>query len=283
MTYATPIGVSDLLPSDAGALDVLVDRIQSVFKTHAFLPIRTPTIEYADSLEPGLGATLKRQCIQFFDPSGERLMLRPDHTTPIARMVASRMQDEPLPLKLSYIDPVFRKSDLAKHSDTEIFQAGCEWIGDDSVGAVSELIALCLETLTQCGMSELGVEIGHVAFSDGLSDADKKALLARDYISLGHIPKRGKKEVAAEHDACAAVFDALGKYGYSDAVYVNQGLVEGIYYYTGIIFEVYSKKSREIVASGGQYNQLLRTFGYDQPAVGFAIDLNRLRGGVSHV
>ena len=64
---------------------------------------------------------------------------------------------------------------------------------------------------------------------------------------------------------------------------MNQGLVEGIYYYTGIIFEVYSKKSREIVASGGQYNQLLRTFGYDQPAVGFAIDLNRLRGGVSHV
>ena len=61
-----------------------------------------------------------------------------------------------------------------------------------------------------------------------------------------------------------------------DISFINKGLVSGLYYYTGTIFEIYSKKLNKVVASGGQYDQLCGQFGYDQPAVGFAINLNEL-------
>ena len=85
----------------------------------------TPAIEHFDRLQPALGH-LADHCIMFFDGSGSRLTLRPDHTTPIARIVTSRL-NQSMPVKLFYHDPVFVKI-LAW--GTEIFQFGVEHIGN---------------------------------------------------------------------------------------------------------------------------------------------------------
>ena len=90
-TYTTPQGISDYLPNDTKVLNAQIIKLQSLFAKNGFNQIKTPTIEFAENLEKGLGPNQKKQSIEFFDPSGNRLLLRPDNTTPIARTVATRM------------------------------------------------------------------------------------------------------------------------------------------------------------------------------------------------
>ena len=275
------MGVSDYLPVQAQKLDYQKSKLQKLFLDSGYLPIKTPTIEYSDSIEKGLGPKLRKQCIEFFDPSGRRLMLRPDHTTPIARTVAARMQDQQLPLKLSYIDPVFRKSNQQYATDTEIFQAGCELIGYKGIDDILDLIQLCIKSLDKLGVSDIGVDIGHVDFVNNLTEIQKKALLNGDYLTFGSIPERGKDSVANSHDDLKRLNNLVKQSKLDSFVFYNKALVKGLYYYTGIIFEVYSKKLGKVIASGGQYDGLCSQFGFQSPAVGFAINLNDIYGDLN--
>lgn len=274
MIHATPVGVSDFLPKDAKRLGDYTSKLQQFFAQANYLPVKTPTIEFTESFEHAFGLGLKKQLIEFFDPSGKRLMLRPDHTTPIARTVAARMQHEALPLRLFYVDPVFRKSIESQQTDTEIFQAGCECFGDSSHASVFEIISLCINALRAIGVDDIGIDLGHVDFTAGLSEDKKQALLSGDYLCFGSIPDRGKQECAVSQSDINAIFQYCEQSEFSESLWINKGLVKGLYYYTGVIFEVYSTKTKQLVASGGQYDQLCSCFGYDIPAVGFALNLN---------
>lgn len=281
MSHITPMGVSEYLPIEAQQLDRYQSSLQDVFKKAGYLPIKTPTIEYSESIELGLGPILREKCIEFFDPSGKRLMLRPDHTAPIARTVAARMQNEELPLRLSYLDPVFRKSDQQYSTDTEIFQAGCELIGYQCVEEIFNLLEVCVESLQALGLTDLGIDIGHVDFATGLTQQQKQALLDGDYLAFGSIPKRGKLELADTNEDLSRLYKLIINKKLDSICYINKGLVKGLHYYTGIIFEIYSKKLGKVVASGGQYDTLCKQFGYDCPAVGFAITLNDIQGDMN--
>ena len=281
MSHITPMGVSEYLPIEAQKLDFQKSKLQEIFSRSGYLPIKTPTIEYSDSIEVGLGPVLRKQCIEFFDPSGKRLMLRPDHTTPIARTVAARMQEHELPIKLSYIDPVFRKPDQQYATDTEIFQAGCELIGYQCVEEIFNLLEVCIESLNSLGIKDLGIDIGHVDFIDELTAVQKQALLEGDYLTYGGIPQRGKLEVAGSNDDLKRLYSLIQSKNLDGIAFINKGLVKGLYYYTGIIFEIYSKRLGKVIASGGQYDNLCNKFGYDCPAVGFAINLNDIHGDLN--
>ena len=281
MSHITPMGVSEYLPLEAQRLVKYKSNLQKIFIDAGYLPIKTPTIEYSESIEVGLGPILRKKCVEFFDPSGKRLMLRPDHTTPIARTVAARMQNEELPLKLSYIDPVFRKPDQQYSTDTEIFQAGCELIGYECVEEVFNLLEICIHSLKELGITDLGVDIGHVDFANSLSDDQKKSLVDGDYLAFGSIPKRGKVELADSNSDLKRLYSLIMNKKFDDICFINQGLVKGLYYYTGIIFEIYSRKVGKVIASGGQYDNLCKQFGYDCPAVGFAINLNDIQGKIN--
>ncbi|RAP31818.1 hypothetical protein DID76_02300 [Candidatus Marinamargulisbacteria bacterium SCGC AG-414-C22] len=272
----TPIGVTDFVPEDAKIHKEQYACLNSLFAKLQYEPIRTPTIEYYDSLAQGIGPSLEQSSIKFIDPTGKVLVLRPDHTTPIARMVATQMKEATLPLKLYYMDPVFRNT-TENNQNIEIFQAGCEYIGNDSAAADSDIIKCCIEALQALGYDDIGIDIGHISFIDGLSDQDKQSLLDGNYLAFGRIPKRGGLELVKDQQGVAAVYKDLTKTYPSADITINRGLVKGIRYYTGIIFEAYLKSSRHVVASGGRYNYLLAKFGYDQPAVGFALNLSVLR------
>ena len=79
----------------------------------------------------------------FFDASGSQLVLRPDHTTAISRIVSSRLSDS-LPVKLFYHDSVFRKDPLL--GETEIFQFGFEHIGPLTIDDELQMIRMVLST-----------------------------------------------------------------------------------------------------------------------------------------
>ena len=275
----TPFGVLDFTPSEATQLNSLAERVEAVFDTAGYAPVKTPTIEYFSSLEKSLGDTLKKHSVKFFNDAGDLLMLRPDNTTPVARLVANRLPDGPFPLKLRYSDPIFRReSDASQKAET--FQAGVERIGENSPEADAEIIALCVEALKALGLTEFGIDIGHIDFLKSLNDTQKEALLDGDFLAVGHIPERGDANIIQDHSHLQKVAQILEEKGLSQYVSYNKGLVKEIFYYTGLIFEAYVPGVREIVCSGGRYDQLLSGFGLDQPAVGFAINLSALQEGL---
>ena len=271
----TPLGVMDLVQTEAKAHQKQITILDNFFKKNNFDYIRTPTIEYAESLSPGMSDALKEKSIQFIDPAGKVLMLRPEHTTPVARMVANRLKEEPLPLKLFYINPVFQKPD--HNEKTEIFKAGCEFIGNNSLQTDIDMIDCCYQSLISLGYDDIGIDIGHTDYTKGLPSDKRNSLIKGDYISFGMIPPRGGAEVANGNRYMEQLYHGLSKKSYSKHIFINKGLVKEHQYYTGIVFEAYVKGIREVVASGGRYDQLLKLFGYDQSAIGFAINLSVLR------
>ena len=277
-TNLTPFGVTDYNPNETEEFRTIIDTASQVFDARSYRRIKTPTIEFYDSLAKGLGPSLKQKAVKFFDPNGQVLLLRPDNTTPIARLVATRMNNDTLPLKLSYIDPIFRQSTDSLEGGIERFQAGVELIGDQSSSADAEVIITLIETLNAIGNCDFGIDIGHIELVDGLSDEKRQALLDNDYLSYGEIPARGDASVVQNNASLKSLSAQLEEKGFGNTVTYNTGLVKDLHYYTGVIFEAYDKKTKKIIASGGRYDGLLEKFGYAQPAVGFAIKIDALQG-----
>lgn len=273
MKTLTPFGVQDLTPDLAAKHAKLLTQLSGFFDRSGFELVRTPIVEYLDSLKPGMGDTLTESCVKFFDNDGQLLILKPDHTLPIARLVSSQMQANPLPLSLYYHGPVFRKGPRL-----ECMQAGVERIGPQSPEADAKLVMLCLDCLKKLGLTDLVLDIGHNDLSDTLPDDQKKALLERDYIALGALPKRTNGDEVHDHAYLGPFLKDLSTNGVK--AHLNYGLVKNIAYYTGLTFEVLSPTLKKVVASGGRYDALLAKFGYDVPAIGFALYLDTIKDGL---
>lgn len=273
----TPSGVKDFIPEVAAAHDETLNTIIEIFQKRGYQKVITPTIEYYETLEKAMGATLKRLCCRFFDPSGETLILRPDHTTPVARMVATHMKEYNSPLRLYYSGNVFRNHKKGNEVDLEVFQAGLELMGISSPAADAEVIKIAIECLKALNIKDFGIDIGHVDFLKNKNEEDIQALLKGDYISYGSIPERGSVEIVEEFHYLREIYEHLKKDGLDKYISFNKGLVKDLSYYTGIIFECYIKGEGFVIGSGGRYDNLVGKFGYECPSIGFGLNLNSLQ------
>ena len=137
-----PKGVKDFLPIKAARIEHLQRVLHKVFTQWGFCPIIPPSLEFLHVLERGLGKGLWERTFRFDDrQSGRLLAFPPDITPQVARVVATRLREAPLPLRLSYSGRVLRHAEQQAGKDREIFQAGVEMIGlqspeaDDVFGA----------------------------------------------------------------------------------------------------------------------------------------------------
>lgn len=279
MTYQTLRGALEFIPAEAHIFSQFISDAKSAFESMGFDRIKTPTIEHFEPLRIGLGAGLESRVLRFFDPNGQILCLRPDHTAAIARLVSTRMRTDSLPLNLYYLDPVFRHPKGAEKEALELYQAGVEFIGATGIHSDLQAISACLQTLSKMGLTTLSVDIGHVSFTEGLDELRRNALLSGDYLTFGCIPERGGPECVSDYPDLVTLYDRLTSDYPRFPIAFNKGLVKDLGYYSGIIFEVFDTTTRQVMASGGRYDGLMKKFGYDQPAVGFAISLNSLQKG----
>lgn len=179
---AIPEGVRDRLPREARLQRWLSGRLSDTFLQWGYREVITPTFEFVEGVLAGAGVLGRREDLyQLFDRRGATLALRPDMTTPIARLAGTRMSHEPLPLRLSYIAPVFRYPRVRAGGAHEVWQAGVELIGSDSALADAEVVALACQSLTAAGLDGFKLGLGHVAFLGGLFEwAGLSALLVRE-------------------------------------------------------------------------------------------------------
>ncbi|MGI9952226.1 ATP phosphoribosyltransferase regulatory subunit [Moorellaceae bacterium AZ2] len=192
-----PEGVDDFLPGAAAAKRDLENKLLALFQGWGYQEVVTPTFEFVEVFQAGQATSSEDVLYKFIDRQGRVLALRPEMTAPIARLVATRLKREKLPLRLCYSATVFRYEDPARGRRREFNQAGVELLGVKGVGADSEVVALAVETLLKAGLKDFRVGLGQVAVTKGvLAELNlpgealarvKEAMVGKDWVRLSYL------------------------------------------------------------------------------------------------
>ena len=164
----TPEGVRDIYNVECGKKLAVESRIKKVFHLYGYHDIQTPTFEYFDVFRKEIGTTPAKELYRFFDKEGNTLALRPDITPSVARVAATLFEDETLPIRLCYTGNTFVNHSNYQGRLREVTQMGAEFIGDDSVEADAEMLALAIETMLSIGVKEFQLTVGNVDFLNSL-------------------------------------------------------------------------------------------------------------------
>lgn len=163
-----PQGVEDTHSNVYEAKERIVTNIKEVFKTFGYRQILTPTFEYYDLFLKSKRTIRRNEMFKLIDSNGEILVLRPDITTPIARMAASYKNIQGKNLKFFYSTNIFRINKDNNNTKREFTQAGIEYIGNSSEDADGEILACAIECFLKCNIQDFKMDIGQAAFFKGL-------------------------------------------------------------------------------------------------------------------
>ncbi len=164
----TPNGVNDVLPEECAVKKEIESTIWTVFASFGYKEVETPSFEYYDCYSSERGQISQEKLYKFFDEQGRILALRPDFTTSIARMAATKATDSVTPSRYMYTGSVYRAEHTEGVRNREITQSGIELIGSYSAKADAEVIAAAMEAVSALGIEEFSMEIGQVGFFNGL-------------------------------------------------------------------------------------------------------------------
>lgn len=167
----TPEGVRDIYNEECEKKLELQDRLYKALKRHGYHSIQTPTFEFFDIFGKEVGTIPSSELYKFFDREGNTLVLRPDITPSIARSAAKYFMDEDMPIRLSYMGNTFINNHSYQGRLKESTQLGAELIGDDTVDADAEMIAMAIDALKSSGLKDFQISVGHVEFFRGLMEA----------------------------------------------------------------------------------------------------------------
>ena len=165
--FSTTPGTRDILPPESTRLLDVQAKVLERFRLHGFREVITPALEYSEVVEE---PKLRDASFKLFDPDNQMLLLRPEMTTPIARLVAQRLSNAPTPHKLSYSLPVYRRTGVGHGQSAEFHQAGVEVVGSTSPGEDAGTIALLVEALQSVGLvapQDFVLVLGQTAFYEG--------------------------------------------------------------------------------------------------------------------
>jgi ATP phosphoribosyltransferase regulatory subunit len=169
-----PKGARIYLPDEAERKRHVEGALLDVFRRWGYREIVTPTFEYSDVLARGTDEAVQGNMFTLVDrETGRMLALRPDITPQIARVVATRLRDEPKPIRLGYVTNVFRYDEPRVSHYREFYQAGVELVGLDQPEAEVEIIAMAIEGLRALGLERFQIDLGHPDFVRGLLDEAK--------------------------------------------------------------------------------------------------------------
>ncbi|MBP1752055.1 MAG: histidyl-tRNA synthetase [Geobacteraceae bacterium] len=264
-----PKGVTDFLPEKAAKIGFIEEKIRKVFELWGFRRIITPLLEFQDVLLIGAGEELKEKAFRFDDrQSGKLLVIPPDITPQIARIVATRMHGYPLPHRLHYSGRVLRHAEVQSGRSREVFQAGVELIGLDSPEADAEMIAMAVEVMKSLGFDDFKVDVGQVEYFRGIMASS--GIERQDRMLL--------QEAIAKKDA-SAVRKILGNARVSDATKEEIAALPRLFGGREVLADAYrvvaNDRSRMALDNLDQVLDILDIYGVSDY---LTIDLGEIRG-----
>ena len=304
----TPDGMKDMMPEELLRKMEAARQIEAVMRSYNYSRIKSPVFENIEVYDIS-GSFNPSGAYRLVDSDGGVLALRPDMTPPIARIAATKYQNSDLPLRLCYMENMFRQNDRYQGKQREFTQAGVELIGDSSAESTAEVIAVAVNCLLNAGVSEFKLELGSVGFLAGAIAGSKisrelqQAILDKEFTKaqslaagseleelihelpflIGGIEviERARGFTKSEQSLCALaelqeIAELLADFGMEDFLQFDLSMTGRLDYYTGIIFRGYARGTGFSLLDGGRYDGLLPKFGANYPAVGFAIELDNL-------
>lgn len=306
-------GFRDILPEEASAWDQLEDLAKSFGRAYGFGRIRLPLVESTALFERGVGKetdVVEKEMFTFEDPGGSRISLRPEGTAPTVRAyIEHGMLNQPQPVKMWYMEPMFRHERPQAGRHRQFWQIGYEAVGsaDPVVDAQMILIAerffrsLGLEVTVQ--VNSLGVPAARRAYiaeltkyfknhKKKLSDTDQRRLL-KNPLRLLDSKEPGMAELKEDAPQLIEYLDEESKAHFTKVLeYLDDAdvpyaltthLVRGLDYYSKTVFEIVltnpptDELKGLVLASGGRYDGLVELLGGRDatPAVGLAIGVER--------
>ncbi len=315
-----PRGMRDYNPGLWRILSSLRDKWINLAKKWGYDPIETPVLEHLWVLETKAGEQVREEIYWFKDKAGRELGLRFDMTVPIARYIAMNPQ-LPKPIRLCYFSRVWRYDEPQAGRWREFWQYGVELVGSPHVEADAEVIALFNESYRIIGLDVeiklfdrrvmesfldkqdiptskkhviLGLidkrwKIGEEAFIEelrrqGLSEAQIEEI---DAFTSTIKPLKDSVELVASvnpslRDFYEKLVELLEAYDVAENVFFDASIVRGLEYYTGLVFEAYSRREGEkwrrlALGGGGRYDELIGLYRKPgMPATGFAVGVDRV-------
>lgn len=317
---STPEGSRDRLFAETRMFRQNERRIRNLLEARGYDEIITPSLEYYDVFVQAGSSIGQEKMYKMTDRNGRLLVMRPDNTTPIARVVTTKLNDEALPLRLYYIQKVHRARSAHRGHSTEVMQAGAELLGANGMMADLDILTAAFEALAAVKGNTFRIELGHAAIYKALisslnvdaqtSERIRSHIENKSYAALGDVlePFKNKEayhalkamptlfgggevleqvsrltdnsEVLRAVEYLRDLIDAITAAGFGENIMIDLGLVQEIDYYTGMMFRGYMGGAGVPVLVGGRYDSLCAKFGRDIPATGFAIDIDALSESV---
>jgi ATP phosphoribosyltransferase regulatory subunit len=317
MVDRIPSGTRDVLPDEMRELRAMTDRVRAVFERAGYGEVYTPALEYEETFaredrQPTHRATWANQpAYRMFDEQGNVLVLRPDMTIPIARLVATRYAHAYPPFRFCYFAHAYRGVRPQRGQSRELLQAGVELIGAATPEGTAEILSVLCAALDAAGLETYRVGLGDASLypellaSFGVPDESREliltALAGGDFVGVERaiketglsseesefilrVPRiRGGPEVlgglSGQLERAATGMRAVRQLlapAVAERLIFDFGLVRSLGYYTGAVFQVYDPAYGVPIGGGGRYDELLGAFGRPLPAVGFALNVERL-------
>ena len=305
----SPRGTRDFLPNEMERRRFYEGILRQTILRWGFREIQTPIFEEAELFILRSGPNIINELYAFKDKGDRDIALRPELTAPSIRAFVNSMSNDPKPIKIFYFGQCFRYERPQSGRYREFFQFGAEIIGSATPQTDAEVIAVALEMIRSLGLKEYKARIGHIGvlrrkllnagvpqdkMPEILQKLDKrlyeeaKPLLAaagaseKDTESIIDLTGTvGGAEVLGKIDGDESaylkqVLDYLSALGV-DAPEIDLGVVRGLDYYTGMVFEVEAPAlgAEKQICGGGSYT-LSELFGGEKVfSTGFAIGFDR--------
>ena len=300
-----PRGTRDFLPEDMEKRRHVERIMRKVAESYGYREVCTPTFEHLELFTIKSGEQIVEEIYSFKDKGGRDLALRPELTAPVMRMFVNECSVMPRPLRFYYFANCFRYERPQRGRYREFWQFGVELIGSDEPESEAEVIALASRILDELGI-DYELHVGHVGIlrnvlrdvedeisskifrlidkgqldelrelmlSSGLESLynDVEAVIQAE--SLEDLPESAGKENISRLKRVCELLDV-----YEVKYSVDTGVVRGLDYYTGIVFEVYAEGlgAQKQICGGGSYRLAHLFGGEDIPSTGFAIGFDRV-------
>ncbi len=312
--FEKPLGMRDDFPLLAKQKAELRKQGTQLMEQAGYELLQTPTLEYYETIGK-ISAISDDALFKLLDSQGKTLVLRPDMTSPIARVAASKLLKEKMPIRLGYYSNVFRAQKREGGRPAEFEQIGVELIGDSSLYADVEVISLAWSMLQEVGVQSSRIVIGHTRLLEliledfGLTqqqtESVRELFVAKNGVGFEQLteqlpiqeskrasfPKLMQATEVADwkpwinpeneeqqklYQDMLRIEELLVRNGIGDAITFDLSFSSHMTYYTGLVFEFYAAGSGFPLGSGGRYDGLLEQFGLKVGATGFGLRVDRL-------
>ncbi len=289
--FEPPRGMRDFYPEDMLWRNRVFDAFRAAGEAAGFVPYDACVVENYDLLARKAGEEVGEQIYHFFDKSDRHLALRPEMTPTLARLVAQRQKELHFPLKWTTIAQCFRYERMTKGRKREHYQWNLDIIGEESVLAEVEILGAAVDALARMGLKPADFRI-HVSSRQFLSQLLSESGIAPDkhnavFLALDKRGKMPDAEIAKileegalspdeiraafailetkDYSACpelVELFRLAEVAGFAESLVFDIGVIRGLSYYTGIVFECFDTAGEfRAIFGGGRYDNLLTTIG----------------------